>query len=432
MADGGIQVTRRGFIRTAAGVTAGMGARPGYVAEGGTLKVGLVGCGARGTGAARQALEAGRQTGAPIELVALADAFQDCVDVAFASFTMGNRPGVKLTKEKCFAGLDAYKKLLETDVNYVILATPPGFRPIHFEAAVAAGKHIFMEKPVGTDAAGIQKIMTAANEAGTKKLSVVAGTQRRHDPPYIQTIQKIHDGAIGKVLSARAYWCGGPVFKAVTRKPEWSDLEWQMRAWYSFAWCGGDNIVEQHIHNIDVMDWVMGAHPVEAFAVGGRAWKTDEPFMGNIWDNFGVDFIYPGGIHVMSLSRHWNAPGIIGEWVVGAEKESNCHDLAEKSPIAPQVQEHIDLINSITGQGKYVNEGAQAAQSSFTAILGREAAYTGQRLKWEDLLKSNFSLLPELSFETKIPTPEVPVPGKGISVFPRQPRRQKQAQKVKA
>jgi len=413
------RINRRAFLKTAVAASAAAAVvglpRPGYVAESGPLKVGLIGCGGRGTGAARQALTASDRTGVPLQLVALADAFKDQVDRARKTFE-GNK-NVNLTDETCFSGLDAYQKLLATDVNYVILATPPGFRPIHFEAAVNAKKNIFTEKPVGTDSVGIRKFMAAAKKAEEMKLCVVAGTQRRHDSQYQETIKKIHDGELGDLLTARAYWCGGPVFKARERKPEWSDLEWQLRAWYSFCWICGDNIVEQHVHNLDVMNWVLGAHPVSAFASGGRAWKTNEPYMGNIWDNFSVDYEYKIGdrtVHMLSLSRHWqNCDGANGEAVVGTKGESNCRDKGTPGENS-MVQEHMDLINSIIGKDPYRNEGIQVAESSFTAILGRESAYTGRRLSWDGLLNADFDLLPkELNFEAKNPPDPIPIPGTG-------------------
>jgi len=434
------EVTRRDFLKTAgaatvAAVTVGV-ARPGYVAESGPLRIGLIGCGGRGTGAAGQALRAAEVCGVPVQLVALSDVFKDKLDAARKRFTeSGSKQGnVKLTDETCFSGLDGYKKLLETDVNYVILATPPGFRPMHFEAAVAAKKNIFTEKPVGTDSVGIRRFMAAAKKAEELKLSVVAGTQRRHDRSYMETMKKIHGGEIGDILAARAYWCGGPVFKATKREPQWSDLEWQLRAWYSFCWICGDNIVEQHVHNLDVINWAMRAHPIGAFASGGRAWKTNEDYMGNIWDNFSVDYEYQIGdriVHMTSMSRHWkNCDGANGEAVVGSKGTSNCRDnLGQKSEgggEASMVQEHMDLINSITGKGPHMNEGMQVAESSFTAILGRESAYTGRRLTWDGLLNSDLNLLPkELNFEAKLPPPVIPVPGSGAKGSPeRGPKRE--------
>ncbi|MCX8036667.1 MAG: Gfo/Idh/MocA family oxidoreductase [Candidatus Sumerlaeia bacterium] len=423
------QVSRRDFLKTGATVSAAAAAagvpRPGYVAEAAPLKIGLIGCGGRGTGAVRDALRAAEIANVPMQLVAIADVFQDPVDAARKRFMESGGPElrdrIKLTPETCFTGLDCHEKLLKSEANYIILATPPGFRPMHFEAAVNAKKNIFCEKPVGTDAVGIRRFMTAAKKSEDMRLSVVAGTQRRHTVAFIETIKKIHDGQIGDILAARCYDCRGPVFKAKVRDPKWSDLEWQIRAWYSYIWLSGDQIVEQAIHSIDAMNWALGGHPVAAFASGGRAWKTkDQEYMGNIWDNVSVDYEYEIGgriVHMTALTRHWqNCDGNVSEIVVGTKRETDCRDNLGQ-PLKDEgesgnVQEHVDLINSITGKGRYYNEAIQVAESSFTAILGRESAYSGKRLTWDALLNSELDLVPKpLSFEAKLPAPEIPVPG---------------------
>ncbi|MBM3334085.1 gfo/Idh/MocA family oxidoreductase, partial [Candidatus Sumerlaeota bacterium] len=225
----------------------------------------------------------------------------------------------------------------------------------------------------------------------------------------------------GDLLAARCYWCGGPVFRERVHKPEWGDLEWQIRAWYSYCWIGGDNIVEQHVHNLDVINWALGAHPVRAFGSGGRAWKSKEfEYMGNIWDNFSIDYEYEIGgrtVHLMSMSRHWErSDGMNGQFVVGTKRESNCSDNLgqplERDAEPSMVREHMNLIASITGKGPHFNEAMQVAESSFTAILGRESAYSGRRLSWDDLLQSGLDLMPKpLSFDAKLPTPTIPAPG---------------------
>lgn len=422
----GKQVSRRDFLRTAAAAGAAAAAvgvaRPGYVAEAGPIRIGLVGCGGRGTGAVRNAISAGQAIGVEIRVVGLADVFKDRVDGAFRNFTQRSSPAARksfseLNPDVCFTGLDAYKQLIKNvKMDYIILATPPGWRPMHFEEAVNAKLHVFTEKPVATDPVGCRQFMAAAKKSEQLKLSVVAGTQRRHQKPYIDTIKKIHDGAIGDVLAARAYWCGGPVFKARKRRPEWSDLEWQLRAWYSFCWICGDNIVEQHVHNLDIINWVMKTHPVAAVASGGRSWKTDEPYMGNIFDHFTVDFEYPNGVHMLSMSRHWNRPawGRVAEYVVGTKGKSNCCDMSEGGGRNPYVQEHIDLILSIIGKGPYYNEGMQVAESTMTAIMGRESAYSGLRLTWDDMMKSELNLMPKnLSLDPSAKNPPRPVPRPG-------------------
>jgi predicted dehydrogenase len=227
----------------------------------------------------------------------------------------------------------------------------------------------------------------------------------------VETIKKIQDGEIGEILAARAYWCGTLPFSHV-REEGWSDLEYRLRNWYNYCWVCGDNIVEQHVHNLDVINWVMNGHPVKVMASGGRTWKPLEERYGNIWDNFSCDYEYENGVHLASFSRHWNdSANEVSEFVVGTKGGSRCMDMA-RDDMDPYVQEHIDLLASIRETGPYLNEGIQVAESTFTAIMGREAAYTGKELKWDEALKSDLSLVPkDLDFEKSYPMGEVPVPG---------------------
>jgi predicted dehydrogenase len=418
------RVSRRGFLKSTAvaGAAAAVAsvARPGYVAESGELKIGLIGCGGRGKDAAQQALRACEIAGVPGKLVALADVLGRAKG-AVGGFTESRnkfvRENTAIKPDMIFDGLDAYKQLLATDVSYVILATHPGFRPMHFEAAVAAGKQIFTEKPVGTDPAGIARFMKAAKESETKNLSVVAGTQRRHERSYVKTIAKIHNGEIGDILAAYAYWQGGPVINQTKPRPAgMGDLEWQIRDWYSHLWICGDNIVEQHVHNLDIINWVMQSHPVSCSGNGGRAWKRKADWLGNIWDNFSVDYIYPNGVHMSSYCRHLaDCPSDVSELVVGTKGKSRCNDKGEADPSFDDnayVQEHVDFVNSVTGKGKHWNQAMEVAETTFTGILGRESAYQGRPLKWDELLNSGLSYFPkELSFEAKIPLSPVPHPG---------------------
>jgi predicted dehydrogenase len=418
------EVSRRDFLKTAAVAAAGAAVagtpRPGYVAESGVLKIGLIGCGGRGTGAAGQALRAAELCGVPAQLVAVADVLDRARGVAKRFMESPNkavRAGAKIADDMVFDGVDAYKKLLAVpDIGYIILAAHPGFRPSHFEAAVEAKKQIFTEKPVATDPVGMRRFMAAAKKSEELKLSVVAGTQRRHQANYVTTVGKIHEGAIGDVLAVRVYWCGGGVYNQHQPKPAgMSDLEWQIRDWYAHCWICGDNIVEQHVHNLDVANWVMKAHPAQAFGSGGRAWKRKDDFLGNIWDNFSVDYEYPNGVHMLSMCRHWErGSGSVSEAFVGTKGKSSGSDMGtgDLQWEEPYTQEHIDLINSITGKGKFWNEAMQVAETTFTGILGRESAYQGKTLKWDELLSSELSYFPkELSFDAKIPLAPVPHPG---------------------
>ena len=412
------KLSRRDFGRSAAigaGAIAAFNIASSAKAANAPMKIGVIGCGGRGTGAVKNAISANEN----VQLVAVADAFEDRAQGLIDNVKGGAEENVKVDKDHMFIGLDAYRGLLKMKLDYVILATPPGFRPEHFEAVVEAGLNCFTEKPVAVDPNGTRRFMKAAKKSEQKGLSVVAGTQRRHQKEYVETIARIHDGALGEVVAGRAYWDGGLPF-AHDRKPEWSDLEFQMRNWYNFCWICGDNIVEQHVHNLDIMNWVIQAHPVSVIASGGRCWKPlDDPKYGNIWDHFSCDYEYPNGVHVMSFSRHLrDCYNEVSERIFGTNKAfnngiSNCVDMASDHVGGhAYVQEHIDLQDSITGEGPKLNEAMQVAESVFTAIMGRMAAYTGMKLSWDDALNTDLDTMPKnLSFDGKIPVAPIPVPG---------------------
>lgn len=403
------KLTRRDFARASAiGGFAVLAAREAKAeTNADTLTYGLIGCGGRGTGAARNAIDGVEN----MKLVALADIFDDQLKKSRAELEKMKNPKVDIKDDMCFVGPDAYAKLIATDVDVVILAATPYCRPVHFEAAVNAGKQIFTEKPIATDAAGVRRFLAAAKKSEELGLSVVAGTQRRHQKSYVETVKRLQDGEIGEILAARAYWCGSIPFVR-ERKPEYSDLEYRLRNWYAYCWVCGDNIVEQHIHNMDVINWVLGMHPVKAFGLGGRTWKTPEEKFGDHWDNFAVDYEYPNGLHVMSLSRHWNkSDSDVSEAVVGTKGTSNCRDLA-KDDMDPYVQEHINLAASIRKTGPHLNEAVQVAESTFTMILGREAAYSGKTLSWDKYLAEGGQITPDtLDFSAAYPVRAVPIPG---------------------
>jgi predicted dehydrogenase len=407
-------ISRRRFVSSTATLLAGAP----LVHAGGqdqTISVGLIGCGGRGTGAAENCLESSGN----VRLVAMGDLFSDRLESSRRQ--LSKREGYKVDDANAFSGVNAYQKVLASGVDMVILATPPGFRPLHFKAAVEAGKHIFFEKPVAVDPTGVRTVIEYGRIAKEKKLAVVTGTQRRHQKSYLETIAKIHDGAIGELVAGRAYWNGGGAWHN-PRKPGQTDMEYQLRNWIYFPWLSGDHIVEQHIHNLDVINWVLKGHPLRATAVGGRTQRTEERF-GVIYDHFAVDYEYPNDVHVMSMCRHWNnTPGNISESVVGTKGKSDCHSVVRPTQgdpwftppggINPYVQEHADLIASIRA-GTPLNEAEQVAHSTLTAIMGREAAYTGKTIVWDEFLKSPLSLVPE-TFTLTAPPPEakIPVPGK--------------------
>jgi predicted dehydrogenase len=329
-------------------------------------------------------------------------------------------PKVNVTNDRAFSGFDAYQKVINSGVDLVILATPPGFRPTHFAAAIAAGKHVFMEKPIAVDAKGVRAVIATAELAKQKNLAVVAGTQRRHDAGYNAVIQRIHEGAIGEIVGGQVYWNQGGLWHA-ERKPEWTDTEWQIRNWLYFTWLSGDHIVEQHVHNIDVANWVMGAHPVRALAMGGRQRRT-EPRYGHIYDHFAVEYEYPNGARITSMCRQIDgSANFVGERFVGTKgmtdpsksiTGTNVFTFAPtQRPTNPYVQEHTDLIASIRA-GKPLNEGRQVAESTLTAIMGRESAYTGQAVTWDELIAAPHDITPPNVAFGPMAVPPVPMPGR--------------------
>jgi predicted dehydrogenase len=426
--------SRRDFLKTAAAgaaVVSNLSLAPAVHAAGSDqIKVGLVGCGGRGSGAAENVLSA-----APgVQIVAVGDVFPEPLKAIRERLTKfaekkeikerGN--GVDLPESRCFLGLDAYQKVAECpEVNYIILATPPGFRPLHLQAAVAAGKNVFAEKPVAVDGPGIRKVLDAYEEAKKKGLHIGAGTQRRHQRAYLEILQRIHDGVIGELVGGRCYWNQGTNWKRLA-KPGVTDLAYQIHNWYGYPWLSGDHIVEQHVHNIDVLNWAFDAHPVAAVGMGYRV-PRDEGF-GPIFNFFAIDLEYPRGVHALSMCRQIdNCANDVAEYVVGTK--GTCHTAdgpkiftlngqkvytaqqARKHP-NPYVQEHTDLIESIRSD-KPLNELKQVAESTLTAILGRMSAYTGKRVSWEQALNSKEDLMPkDLKWDTPLAVPPVAVPGK--------------------
>lgn len=369
-----------------------------------TVKVGLVGCGGRGKGAAKQACS----TKGNVKLIAVADVFEDKAQSAAseikAALSSENQQRIGVDADHTFSGFDAYEKLLQSGVDLVILATPPGFRPIHFEAAVKAGKHIFMEKPVAVDAPGVRQVLKANELAKEKKLKVGVGLQRHHEASYLETIKRLQDGMIGDFVAFRAYWNGGGVWEPpLKREDAKSEMEYQLRNWYYYNWLCGDHIVEQHIHNLDVCNWVLGKTPIRANGMGGRQVRTDKRY-GEIYDHHFVEFEYEGGARVFSQCRHipncWNN---VSEWVQGSKGSANINGSIETkdekwrfrsaNPDPYQV-EHDDLFDAIRTGADY-NEADYGATSSLTSIMGRMATYSGQIIEWQDALNSELSLMPE-------------------------------------
>jgi predicted dehydrogenase len=414
--------SRRSFLSgsTAAGAAAAgfQIIRPELVRGQGNekLKVGIIGCGGRGTRGIQEML-----IGNPnVELVAMADLFENQLEGSLrrlrdAAEFPGIQDRIKVEPDHRFVGFDAYKKILATDIDIVTLHTPPGWRPIHFEAAVNAKKHIFAEKPMGTDPVGMRRYFAAAKKSEEMKLTVMVGAQRRSQKEYVESVKRIQDGDIGEVVATYANWVGGPVIKG-KEYTEKKGLEWQHRAWYSYVWICGDQIVEQHLHNIDVINWVMGTHPVSVVASGGAAWRPRERIYGNIYDHIFADFVYANGVRMTSHCRQFpTGVSNVGELVVGTKGKTNCRDLGTESEVRSMVQEHIDMVGSILGTGPYVNRAMAVGESTMTCIMARESAYSGIEVTWDMIMNSKLDLMPKdaanMTLEDEVDIPELPVPG---------------------
>lgn len=385
--------TRRDFLKSSSAAVAGSSlvgglsvARSAHAAGGDEMKICLVGCGGRGNGAATNLL----QSVDNVKLVAVADAFEDKAKGAAEGLSKRFGDKVDVPQDRIFSGFDAYKQAIGAGVDMVILATPPGFRPAHYKLAIESDKHVFMEKPCCVDAPGFKSLMETNKLADEKGLKVGVGLQRHHQAPYVATIEKIREGAIGDIQFLRAYWNGGGVWIR-PRQPEQTEMEYQMRNWYYFVWLCGDHICEQHVHNLDICNWVMDTHPIEAKGMGGRQVRKG-PEVGHIYDHFFIEYTYPDGTKMYSQCRHirncWNN---VSEAAHGTKGTSNCRGkiegenewrFREKSK-SPYDQEHIDLVDAIRNNKKF-NEGWYGATSSFTAVLGRMATYSGQVVKWDE------------------------------------------------
>ena len=385
--------SRRDFIKSSAVAAAGTAALAehrfavlGHAAPDAPIKVGVIGCGGRGTGAVLNVLQASTKVVYPktgyhtedvaegaatsasgVEIVALADLFPDRLAECRAQLT---KLGVEVKDDACFTGFDAYEKVLaREDVNYVILACPPHFRPKHFKAAVEAGKNVFMEKPIAVDGTGVRTVLEAGELATQKGLAVVAGTQRRHEERFVQTMEKLHDGAVGDIHTCRAYWNGGRIW-VVERQEGWSDLEWQLRNWCYNIWIAGGQNVEQHIHSLDVANWALGAHPISARGMGGRQ-VHDSELYGNAYDHMAVEYEYPDGVRMFSQCRQMdNCENMVATHVEGSEGRADCQGMIwgpdgkgtwryrNRDAPNPYEQEHLDLIQSI-----------KSAEDAWSAII---------------------------------------------------------------
>ena len=417
-------VTRRDFVRTSSAavaggvVTSGLSLAKGAHAAGDdVLRVGVIGCGGRGRGAVadicnadKLLAEAGGSASGRVEIVAAADAFRGQLDRCLRRLERDHPERIKVSDDSKFHGLDGYRGVLQSGCDIVILATPPGFRPLHFESAIEAGKHVFMEKPVAVDAPGIRRVLEAGERATEKALTVGVGLQRRHDPKYLEAIRRLHAGEIGEIHLTKVYWNSAGVWvrsradfaRSFGHDP--SELEYQVYNWYYFNWLCGDHIVEQHIHNLDVSNWATGMRPASANGMGGRAVRYGRDH-GQIFDHHMVEYTYPNGATMLSQARH--QPGC---WTAVHEDIHGARGVAELGSGRPcsisidgttsaydgpktdaYLQEHVDLLTAIRTGNSY-NETEHGAEATMTAILGRMATYSGKVVTWEQAIASEASL----------------------------------------
>jgi predicted dehydrogenase len=420
--------TRRRFLQTSgAALVSGVLAGPLYTAsrawaaEADVLRLGLIGCGGRGTGAVAQALAADPR----VVVTALGDAFQDRLGKSLQGLKQSSPSRIQVDPDRCFIGFDAYQKVIDSGVDVVILASPPGFRPVHLKAAVEAGKHIFCEKPVAVDALGVRSVLASAELARQKRLALVSGFCWRYNPAERATFQQIHEGAIGEIRSAYATYNTGSLW-VYPRQPDWSDMVWQMRNWYYFTWLSGDHLVEQAVHSVDKMAWAMKDEmPVKAVAHGGRQVRT-APEFGHIYDHFSVVYEYANGVRGFLFCRQQdNCSNDTSDYICGVKGACVINGARPLHQITGETNwnytgprknmyqvEHDELFASIRS-GKPINDGVRMAQSTMMAILGRMAAYTGKMITWEEALKSTEDLTPgRLAWDAPLSVPPVPIPGK--------------------
>lgn len=430
-------LTRKEFFRNATMAAGGglllsslpVGASA-YAAANDTIKVAVVGCGGRGTGAATQALSADEG----VKIVALADAFRDRLDQCYSRLSdrFGDSGRVDVPEDHKFTGFNAYQHAIDL-ADVVILATTPGFRPLHFEYAINAGKHVFMEKPVATDVPGVRRVLEAGRKAKANNLNVVVGLQRHYQNNYRNAVNRVQNNELGKIVSGQVYWNSGGVWVR-EREPNQTELEYQMRNWYYFNWLCGDHILEQHIHNIDVANWFIGEYPATAQGMGGREVRTGKDH-GQIFDHHFVEFTYPGGAVISSQCRHQpNTMSRVDEVFQGTRATihtDSSHNTVVRSLNGdilydhdgsndpnPYQQEHDELFASIRN-GNVISDTENGAKSTMTAIMGRMATYSGQVIDWDEAMNSNIELVPDhLTWDSRPPVePDqngnypVPVPG---------------------
>ena len=418
------KLSRRNFVKASAATSLAALAKSSkyaFAAGSDKLRIGLIGCGDRGTYDATNCLNSSDN----VELVAMGDVFKDRLDRSLAELSRTVDDKVSVTNDRSFVGFDAYKKVLACDVDIVILTTPPHFRPEHLKAAIEAGKHVFMEKPVAVDPVGVRSVIASSELAEEGNLTIVAGTQMRRIAHLVAVMKRIHNGDIGEILSGQCVRTGEGMLNwgPRDRQQGWSEMEWQLRRWLFFTWLCGDFIVEQHIHNLDIINWAIGSHPVKCMGMGGREVRTGAEY-GNVYDHFAVEYEYPNGVRMGYMGNQIDGVSVRCDQRLVGTKGSAYMDFAnaiiegEKpfkydGPLPdPCIQQHADQIAAIR-KGERLNEGRRIAESTLTAIMGRMSAYTGRALKWDWVMNaSKLDLtLPKYEFGD-LPVRSVAVPGK--------------------
>jgi predicted dehydrogenase len=420
------KASRRRLMKQAAGGAASLAAVSAFspqahAAGSDTIRLGLIGCGGRGTYDTGMCLRS-----APgVELVAMADIFQDRLDSSRRTLTERHADKVKVTDGMCFVGWDAHTKLLAADVDMVILTQPPQFRPAHLKAAIEAGKHVFMEKPVAVDPVGVRSIIKTSELADQKGLTIVAGTQMRRISHLVEAMKRVHDGAIGEIVGGQCVRLGDAMRRwgPQQRQPDWSDMEWQLRRWLFMTWLSGDFIVEMHVHNLDLMDWAFGSHPVQCMGMGGRQQRV-EPEFGDSYDHFAVEYEYRNGVRIQYKGTQIDGMHNRNDQRVVGTKGTLYNDFGRAvitgenpAEIAwdqndPCLKQHADQIEAIR-RDQRLNEGRRIAESTLTSIMGRMSAYTGRALRWDWAMNaSKLDLTPPRQGFGDLPMPQPAVPGK--------------------
>jgi len=433
------ELTRRSLL---AGTSAFTIIKPELVRGAGQerIRVGVVGCGGRGT----QAVVNLMQADANVELAAMGDIFEDKLEASLKNLrdpryvernvsrsaaalkqdvpelVKSVTSRIRVDAEHHFIGFDAYKKVIASDVDLVMLVTPPGYRPEHFEAVINAGKHCWATKPIATDPVGVRRFMASVKVAQQKKLCVNGGTSMVSEGNARESKEKIKAGEIGDIVAIQATnYYPEPVIHVPGREPKWGDMEWEHREWYSFVWICGDMLVEQAVHGITFCTWMMDGHPERVVSEGGAAWRPREEMYGNIYDHHDSNFVFANGVHMYSFCRQYprgvgGRVSVGGEIFYGAKRRSNGTDLAGARVRADGfVQEHQRMMRAIRGDDPYLNEGMVIAEGTMTCIMAREAAYSGQEITWDMIMNSKQDLQPkQFDYKLKMDPPPLPVPGK--------------------